>query len=63
MGPIAGVDDMEKWKFLILPGLEVRPLCRPVRKTAAIPTTLSRFPLGIEEFTQIYRHFAIWVKI
>jgi hypothetical protein len=29
--PIAGLDDMEKRKFLILPGLEFRPLCRPAR--------------------------------
>jgi hypothetical protein len=29
MGPRAGLDEMEKWKFLILPGLELRPLGRP----------------------------------
>jgi hypothetical protein len=27
--PRAGLDDVEKTKFLILPGLELRPLCRP----------------------------------
>jgi hypothetical protein len=27
--PRAGLDDMEKWKFLTLPGLELRPLGRP----------------------------------
>jgi truncated hemoglobin YjbI len=27
--PRAGLDDMEKWKFLPLPGLELRPLGRP----------------------------------
>jgi hypothetical protein len=26
--PRAGLDDMEKWKFLTLPGLELRPLGR-----------------------------------
>jgi hypothetical protein len=29
--PRAGLDDVEKRKFLILPGLELRPLGRPVR--------------------------------
>jgi hypothetical protein len=27
--PTTGLDNMEKWKFLILPGLEPRPLSRP----------------------------------
>jgi hypothetical protein len=27
--PRAGLDDMEKWKFLTLPGLEPQPLSRP----------------------------------
>jgi hypothetical protein len=29
VGPRAGLDDMEKWKLLPLPGLELRPLGRP----------------------------------
>jgi hypothetical protein len=29
--PRAGLDEMEKWKFLTLPGLEPRPLSRPAR--------------------------------
>jgi hypothetical protein len=29
--PTAGLDDVEKRKFLTLPGLEVRPLGRPAR--------------------------------
>jgi hypothetical protein len=29
--PRAGLDDMEKWKFLTLAELEIRPLGRPVR--------------------------------
>jgi hypothetical protein len=29
VGPVAGLDDMEKWKFLILPGLEPRPHSLP----------------------------------
>jgi hypothetical protein len=27
----AGLDDLEKRKFLTLPGLELRPFCRPAR--------------------------------
>jgi hypothetical protein len=29
VGPTTGLDDVEKGKFLILPGLELRLLCRP----------------------------------
>jgi hypothetical protein len=29
INPRAGLDDMKKWKFLTLPGLELRPLGRP----------------------------------
>jgi hypothetical protein len=31
VGPRAGLDDVEKIKFLTLPGLELRPLGRPAR--------------------------------
>jgi hypothetical protein len=31
VGPRAGLDAVEKRKFLTLPGLELRPLCRPAR--------------------------------
>jgi hypothetical protein len=31
MGARAGLDDVEKRKFLFLPGLELRPLGRPAR--------------------------------
>jgi hypothetical protein len=31
MGPRAGLDDVEKRKLLILPGIELRPLGRPAR--------------------------------
>jgi hypothetical protein len=40
--PRAGLGDLEKRKFLTPPGLELRPLGRPV----AIPTTLSRLLLN-----------------
>jgi hypothetical protein len=29
MSPMAGQDDMEKWKLLTLPGLELGPFSRP----------------------------------
>jgi hypothetical protein len=31
LDPIAGLDDVEKRKFLSIPGLELRPLGRPAR--------------------------------
>jgi hypothetical protein len=31
MGPRAGLDELEKRKFLTLPGLELRPLGHPTR--------------------------------
>jgi hypothetical protein len=31
VGPTAGLDNVEKRKFLTLPGLELRPLGRPAR--------------------------------
>jgi hypothetical protein len=36
----AGLNEMEKRKFLTLPGLELRPLGRPAHKLVAIPTML-----------------------
>jgi hypothetical protein len=32
VGPRAGLGNMDKRMFLTLPGLELRPLCRPVRR-------------------------------
>jgi hypothetical protein len=31
LGPRAGLDDVEKRTFFTLPGLNLRPLCRPAR--------------------------------
>jgi hypothetical protein len=31
VGPRSDLDDMKKWKLLILPGLELQPFYRPVR--------------------------------
>jgi hypothetical protein len=50
---IAGLDDVEKRKFLTLPGLELRPLCCPVRKLVAIPTTL---PLLTKLYVKILKY-------
>jgi hypothetical protein len=36
--PRAGLENVEKLKFFILPGLELRPLYRPVRSVVTIPT-------------------------
>jgi hypothetical protein len=46
----AGPDDVEKRKFLTLPGLKLRPLCRP-----ACNQSLSRL-LDIPVFRGNYRH-------
>jgi hypothetical protein len=59
MGPRAGLDDMEKWKFFTLPGLEPRPLVvQPVTSrytdcaktkplvNIAYPYNLFRFQMG-----------------
>jgi hypothetical protein len=58
MGPRAGLDDVEKRKFLTLSRLELRPLGRPA---VAIPTTLSGFLAFINilfySWTLIYRRF------
>jgi hypothetical protein len=42
MGPRAGLDEVEKRKFLTLPGLELRPFGCLARKPVAIPSTLFR---------------------
>jgi hypothetical protein len=40
--PRAGLDDMEKRKFLTLPGLELRPLSRPVRSQVLFSQNILR---------------------
>jgi hypothetical protein len=41
VGPRAGLDNMEKRKFLTLPGLELRPLGRPARSQSVYPLRYS----------------------
>jgi hypothetical protein len=45
--PRAGLDDVEKRKFLPLPGLELRLLCRLARSQSAIPTTLCESRMAV----------------
>jgi hypothetical protein len=52
VGPGAGLDDVEKTKFLTLPGLELRPLGRPARGHSLYRL---RYPGSPSE--QKYRYF------
>jgi hypothetical protein len=54
-GPPAGPDDVEKRKFLILPGLELRPLGRPARSQSLYRL---RYP-GKNEKRIVIKHF-LW---
>jgi hypothetical protein len=53
VGPRAGLGDVEKRKFLALPGLELRPL-----GSITIPTTLSRLVMNmyLDERIQDYKN-------
>jgi hypothetical protein len=42
--PRTGLGNLEKRKFLTLPGLELQPLGHLACKSVTIPTTLSRLP-------------------
>jgi hypothetical protein len=57
VGPRAGPDDVEKRKFLTLPGLELRPLCRAARSQSLypLPYPLTYFFHGTLERTTITR--------
>jgi hypothetical protein len=45
MVPRAGLDDMEKRKFLTLPGLELRSLGRPAISTGSTPYIVHIIPI------------------
>jgi hypothetical protein len=49
VGPRTGLDDVEKRKFLTLPGLELRPLSHPACSQFAIPNMLSRLPILVKD--------------
>jgi hypothetical protein len=57
MDPRAGLDDVEKRKFLTLPGLELRPLSRPAHSQSlyhlSSPDSRSKIE-DIEMTTQIF---------
>jgi hypothetical protein len=42
VGPTDCLNDMGKWKFLMLQGLELWPLSCPLRSTVVLPTELPR---------------------
>jgi hypothetical protein len=50
--PRAGLDDMEKRTFLILPGLELRPFSRPARSQSVYRL---RYPGSFWASTACYR--------
>jgi hypothetical protein len=54
--PRAGLDDVENSKFLLPPGLELRP---PVVQPVAIPTTLSQLLLDDARTTSTYEEFCL----
>jgi hypothetical protein len=49
--PRACPDDLEKSKFLTLPGLELRPLCRPTRSQSLYRL---RYPSSLVIYTYVY---------
>jgi hypothetical protein len=51
VAPRAGLDDVEKEKFLALLGLELRPLCRPARSQSLYRLRYPGFSFKI-----FYRH-------
>jgi hypothetical protein len=51
VGPRAGLDDVEKRKFLTLPGLELRPLRRPARSQSLYRL---RYPGSYTKFKDLH---------
>jgi hypothetical protein len=57
MDPRAGLDDMEKRKFLTIPGLELRPLGRPSRSQ-------SLYRLSYPDLTLLLALFVtVWMNV
>jgi hypothetical protein len=64
VGPRAGLDNLEKRKFLILPGLEIRPLGRPARSQSLdqlVPVVTSKEVDGIFETLYESLNFSLTV--
>jgi hypothetical protein len=55
VGPRPGLDDVEKKKFLTLPGLELRPLRRPARSQSLYRLSYPGYPRQGQEFS-LLRH-------
>jgi hypothetical protein len=63
VGPRTYLGDLEKRKFLTLPGLEFRLLCRSARSQSAVPTALSllhRYPNGRDFVSSPQRPGRLW---
>jgi hypothetical protein len=63
VGSRASLHDVEKRKFLILPGLELRPLRSSSPLAIAIPTALSRFLCNRNSFTFFAESLGIEVTL
>jgi hypothetical protein len=59
VGPRAGLDDVEKRKFLTLPGLELRPLGLPARSQSLYRL---RYPGSIDNIVMINNKFNYFRK-
>jgi hypothetical protein len=53
MGPRAGLDDVEKRKFLTLQGLEFRPLSRPA-SSQSLSRLLLEFSIKVKQYPGHY---------
>jgi hypothetical protein len=55
MGPRTGLDDVKRRKFLILPGLELRPLSRPASShtDCAIPAHIIGLLYTINSYSNV----------
>jgi hypothetical protein len=58
MGPRTGLDDVEKRKFVTLPGLELQPLGRPVPSQSLYRL---RYPGSLEHKRIIYIYIYIYI--
>jgi hypothetical protein len=62
-GPRAGLDNVEKGKYLTVPGLELRPLGRPVRSQSLYRPSYPGSPLNKVNIVQFEVLAAVAVKL
>jgi hypothetical protein len=55
VGSRAGLDEVEKRKFLTLQDLELRPLCRPARSQSLYQQRYPGSLHGLQAFQKIYK--------